>query len=185
MKTDARARYTRHVIEESFIALLRQKPAARITVRELCDACEINRATFYHHYKDVFDLLAQMEQALIDRFCALMGEQDYHDMTALHTRALLLLQQDRELYSVLCSANGSPDFSARLFNAVYRQAFPYLQSKVTHLDPATQNRLYQYLAHGGGYVMHAWAKEGMREPPEQVAAFLDKAARGVTAAFMP
>ena len=183
MKLDARARYTRHVIEESFVKLLRQKPAARITVRELCSICDINRATFYHHYRDIFDLLQQMEQALIDRFCQLISAGNYQDVTCLFLRVLEIFQHEGEVYTVLCGSNGSADFSARLFVTAYQQVFPLLQSKVAHLNETTQLQLYQFLSQGSGEVIHAWVKDGMKDSPQQVASFLTKAIHGVMAAF--
>ena len=39
-KTDARVRYTRRVIKESFLSLLSEKPVNKITVKEVCEAAE-------------------------------------------------------------------------------------------------------------------------------------------------
>ena len=46
MKIDPRIRYTRNIIQTSFLELLRQKPLENITVREICEKAEINRSTF-------------------------------------------------------------------------------------------------------------------------------------------
>ena len=54
---DARVRYTLKVIEDSFLELLGKKPLTKITVTELCQTSQINRATFYKHYLDIPDLL--------------------------------------------------------------------------------------------------------------------------------
>ena len=53
MKTDARVRYTVHMIQNIFLELLKEKPVAKITVKEICERAEINRSTFYKHYQDV------------------------------------------------------------------------------------------------------------------------------------
>lgn len=50
MKTDARVRYTVHMIQNVFLELLKEKPVAKITVKEICEHAEINRSTFYKHY---------------------------------------------------------------------------------------------------------------------------------------
>ena len=55
-KTDARIRYTQRVLKESFLTLLKQKPVNKITVKEVCEMAELNRATFYAHYSDCFAL---------------------------------------------------------------------------------------------------------------------------------
>lgn len=54
---DRRTRYTRCVIREALMEVLRVKPYSKITVTELCRLAEINRGTFYIHYFDVDDVL--------------------------------------------------------------------------------------------------------------------------------
>ena len=55
--TDRRTRYTRQIIKDSFLDLLKEKPFSKITVTELCRISEINRGTFYLHYYDIDDVL--------------------------------------------------------------------------------------------------------------------------------
>ena len=40
MKTDARVRYTRQIIQHVFIDLLKQKPLGKITVKEICEKAD-------------------------------------------------------------------------------------------------------------------------------------------------
>lgn len=54
---DRRTKYTRSVIREALMELLRIKPYSKITVTELCRLADINRGTFYIHYFDVDDVL--------------------------------------------------------------------------------------------------------------------------------
>lgn len=44
-----------------------------ITVRELTEMADLNRGTFYLHYKDVFDLLEQTEEELLTAFRQLLN----------------------------------------------------------------------------------------------------------------
>ena len=50
-KMDARKRYTQMVLKQSFLKLLKEKPVNRITVKEVCALAQLNRATFYAHYR--------------------------------------------------------------------------------------------------------------------------------------
>lgn len=61
---DRRVRRTRMRLQQAMLELLKEKDARSITVRELTQRADVNRGTFYAHYKDVFDLLDQMEQDL-------------------------------------------------------------------------------------------------------------------------
>ena len=67
-KTDARVRYTKRVLKESFLKLLKEKSVNKITVKEVCELAELNRATFYLHYSDCFALLESIEQELLEAF---------------------------------------------------------------------------------------------------------------------
>ena len=54
---DPRVRRTRRYIQEAFMTLLEEKGFSAVTVREITERAEINRATFYAHYPDKFGLL--------------------------------------------------------------------------------------------------------------------------------
>ena len=49
-KKDARKRYTQMVLKQSLLKLLKEKPVNKITVKEVCELAQLNRATFYAHY---------------------------------------------------------------------------------------------------------------------------------------
>ena len=68
MKNDPRTRYTRKVIQDAFLEILKEKPVSRITVKEVCDKAEINRGTFYRHYQDCYDLLDKIEEEGLKEF---------------------------------------------------------------------------------------------------------------------
>ena len=65
-----RVRYTKKVLRDSLLKCMRQKPIRKITVKEVCEMAELNRATFYSHYHDCFDLLEQIENDMLDHFRA-------------------------------------------------------------------------------------------------------------------
>lgn len=55
-----RVRLTKKLFRDSLIALLRKKKIYQITVSELCAAAELNRSSFYKHYGNVYDVLAEL-----------------------------------------------------------------------------------------------------------------------------
>lgn len=56
-KTDPRILRTRKLIMDSFIELSSKKEFKQITVKSITEEAMINRATFYYHFKDIYDLL--------------------------------------------------------------------------------------------------------------------------------
>ncbi|MEL6151836.1 MAG: TetR/AcrR family transcriptional regulator [Chloroflexota bacterium] len=53
---DPRVRRTRRLLMDALLNLLAEKSLQSITVREITQAATLNRATFYLHYTDKFDL---------------------------------------------------------------------------------------------------------------------------------
>lgn len=46
---------------------MENKKLSKITISELCAACNVNRKTFYYHFQDIYALLKWMlEQEAID-----------------------------------------------------------------------------------------------------------------------
>ncbi|WKA55461.1 TetR family transcriptional regulator [Planococcus shixiaomingii] len=56
-KTDPRVLRTRKLIMDSFIELSGVKEFKDITVKDITAEAMINRATFYYHFEDIYDLL--------------------------------------------------------------------------------------------------------------------------------
>ena len=48
------ATFTRKAIMQTFLHILKNKPLDRITVKDICEQCEINRNTFYYYFKDIY-----------------------------------------------------------------------------------------------------------------------------------
>lgn len=62
---DLREKKTKRSIKNAFLQLRAQKPLERITIKELAELAEISKATFYLHYKDVYDLSTQLQNEVI------------------------------------------------------------------------------------------------------------------------
>ncbi len=56
-KLDPRVKRTRNLIEQAFSALLAEKGFNSISVQDITERAEVNRATFYAHFSDKFALL--------------------------------------------------------------------------------------------------------------------------------
>ncbi|MFD0961683.1 TetR/AcrR family transcriptional regulator [Paenibacillus chungangensis] len=59
-KTDPRVLRTRKLIMDSFIKLSGEKEFKSITIKDITSEAMINRATFYYHFEDIYDLLEKV-----------------------------------------------------------------------------------------------------------------------------
>ena len=48
---------TKIAIAYAFKDLLSEKPINKITINDITEDCGVNRATFYYHFKDIYDLI--------------------------------------------------------------------------------------------------------------------------------
>ena len=101
MQTDLRTRYTRQVITDAFLQLLRQKPVERITVKEVCALAQINRSTFYRQYRDCFDLMDQLEQHGLACLDELLQNMEARGTQATLTAMLCALRDNDDLLGLL------------------------------------------------------------------------------------
>ena len=62
---DLRTEKTRRAIINAFIKLRSKKPTEKITIKELAENAQINKATFYLHYRDIYDLSVSLEREVV------------------------------------------------------------------------------------------------------------------------
>ncbi|MBR2877181.1 MAG: TetR/AcrR family transcriptional regulator [Clostridia bacterium] len=65
---DRRVKRTKKLLRDSLFALLQKKSINEITVTELTEVADINRATFYFYYTDIFDMLEQIQNEAYEIF---------------------------------------------------------------------------------------------------------------------
>ena len=74
-KTDRRVQYTKRALTSALIDLMRENHISKISVKALCAAADVNRSTFYAHYRNQYDLLAYIEaEALEDLKARLLAD---------------------------------------------------------------------------------------------------------------
>ncbi len=74
---DLRIERTKRSIINAFIELRSKKPLEKITVKELATLAFINKATFYLHYNDIYDLTEQLENETIDKIISCIPHPEY------------------------------------------------------------------------------------------------------------
>jgi AcrR family transcriptional regulator len=74
---DRRVKRTKKLLRDSLFSLLQEKSINEITVTELTEVADINRATFYFYYTDIFDMLDQIQNEAYEMFeDVLQGTED-------------------------------------------------------------------------------------------------------------
>ncbi len=147
-KTDARVRYTKNAIKEAFLACLEEKPVNRITVKEVCDRAQLNRATFYAHYRDCYDLLESLEGELLGEFEALLRYVDSPDLTALIEGIYALIDRNRDACRVLIFEKRSASLIRRMIEQAREKSLAVWRGQLPGIREDELEMLYTHLSHG-------------------------------------
>lgn len=181
MGIDARTRYTKMMIRESFIQLLKEQPVSKITVTKICEMAEINRATFYKYYEDAFDLLQKLEQELLEEILNSLSQFEQLSIRESFIQLLEHLKKRGEWFQIIGSSHGDPQFASRILSVCYENASFLIQKFFPHLTGTQKKWLYYFLAHGYGGLLGCWLDNGLLEPTEEIARFAEELLLKVTA----
>lgn len=156
---DSRGRRTEQAITASFLSLLEKKPISQITVTEVCQLAQINRATFYKHYLDVYHLQDALESQILEDLETFLRDHAFSESgnyEAMMTELLSYAKRYGHTFYLLCSSNAVSDLPARVFGLLYSLAFPILKEKLPNLSEEQAKLMYQYVSNGSGSVLRSW-----------------------------
>src|SRR5215470_13637762 len=71
-QTDLRIRRTHKFLQEAMIELIAEKGFDAITVGDIAERAMINRATFYRHYQDKYDLAVKIFEETVGHLVTTM-----------------------------------------------------------------------------------------------------------------
>ena len=169
MKTDHRMRYTKKVICDCFLDLLKDQPIQKITVKEICEKADINRSTFYRYYTDAYDLMEHIANEMWESFRQLINEMGFEDPYSALEVMFQSIKNERMQYIVLLSKNtGIEYYNTMVENsyAIFRSSF---ETRYPALTETQRRRVYYYLTDGCLAVTIDWIRGGMQESPAEMA----------------
>lgn len=169
---DRRIRKTKKVLKESLAVLLLQKKINNITVKELVDMADVNRGTFYLHYRDIYDMLSQIEAEMLN---------DLDNISKKFTAALLresarpyiceifqYIADNQTFCKMLLSPYGDMAFVDKLKKLVEEKCFCSLMESF----PENALQHYQYFASytvaGCIGLLQTWMESGMKVSPQEL-----------------
>ena len=149
---DKRFQFTELLIRKEFKKLIREYPIEKITVAELCRRCEINRGTFYLHYKDCYELLEVLGAELANKLGACMEDIFYSDtsLRAKVSQILSILYAEDQIGYILFVNDRSRCFEQLAENAKEATVSNWLER--SSLSRQQAELIYAYIS-GGCYVL--------------------------------
>ncbi|KOR26960.1 TetR/AcrR family transcriptional regulator [Clostridium sp. L74] len=168
IKGNRRILYTKKVIKESLIELLQHKKIHEVTVTDICKKANINRGTFYTHYKDAYDLLKSIEDELFNQILEYIEEtpvEDYKNILLL--KALELIDENKELCRILFSKQMENNIMDRIIYVANKAEIDKLISS-SKVDDVFLDYFIKYSVGGVFSVIQTWLENDLNESPQEI-----------------
>ena len=174
-KEDRRVLYTKMFLRESLLALMKEKPIAKITPTEICRHAKMNRNTFYAHYNSPEALLADIEDEFYEQVrhsieCSLKSG----GISVLLADICQAIYDHRDLCAVLFSDYGDNDFLRRIIDLAHESTMSGWKAAGLQHDNKQAEMLYCYSVNGSVSCIRKWVQDGMKYSPREIAEFIDR-----------
>lgn len=181
-KVDRRVKYTKMVLKESFINLLEKKDIAQITIKEICEDADINRATFYAHYNDQYDLMKKIENELLDNINDYLAgfDKKNNDMNAvlLAEKIFEYIKENARLCKLLLSERGDFSFQKQIVMLVYDLIITELTDN-SNLTKEDAEYVYSFTITGCVGIVQKWLNDDMKKSSHFMAEMVVKITLGL------
>ncbi len=171
-KTDRRVRKTKSQLKTGLAQLMREKSIREITVKELVDAVDINRSTFYLHYSDIPGLLAEVENEMMEEMQRAIREHPIDpgkDTVYYFIQDLFhVLDENRQIASALVGPHGDIGFVHKLEQLLEEKSRESLAALVPE-KTGEMKYFYSYCLNGCLGFVKTWLETGEKETPEYAA----------------
>lgn len=158
---DIRVKRTKKLLRKGVAELGKTKSINKITVKELTDLVEINRGTFYLHYKDVYDLVDSIENELCEEFdqkVLTITPEDilYRPIDVLES-FFEYFRIHRDIFDVLTGENGDTKFVYRFGELMNVKILELFNKIFPNMSMEKYDFAYSYGKFGYVGVLHCWA----------------------------
>ena len=121
---------TKRALANALKDLMREQPFAKISISDICDRCNMNRKSFYYHFKDKYDLFNwSFDTEFIECVNLSQSQGVLDERWELFECACVYFYENREIYRNALRVNGQNCFSDHLREF----CFPILKARIEEL----------------------------------------------------
>lgn len=178
-ETDRRVRKTRAQLRRALAELLAEGKEIRgITIRELTDRADVNRGTFYAHYKDIYDMVEQTENELFSEIETMLDayspDQLRRGVVPILRDVFQFVGRNQDLCRAFLGGEKADGFFRRLNNMIYQKCLREWDGLFQLGDLSGPNYALEFVVAGTVGLVRTWALRGFRESPVEMAELADR-----------
>lgn len=173
---DRRIRKTKAQIRHALTQLLMKKDLRDISVKELTDLADINRGTFYLHYRDIYDLFEQTENDILESFTSIIAKHRRRAQMPLMPvllEAFRFVEANSQAFIAILRTKETT-FLPRVIEMCRPQDPREWETLVGDVRPEEREYHYAFIAFGCIALLRLWFENGMAESAEAMAALAER-----------
>ena len=174
MKEDRRIKRTKKMLKDSLAALLMEKQDINlITVKEIVDLADLNRSTFYLHYRDIYDMLTQIENDMVEEINSI--ETKYSPSVLNKSPKLYLIDifkyvdENRTFCKMLLGSHGDMAFLEEIKKIFEKKCFYVITEGCSNKDLQKHQLFSTYAVSGCAGLLQNWLENDSKITPEGLA----------------
>ena len=179
MKTDRRTRYTKMVISEAFMELIKSKPIQKITVADICSLAEISRPTFYLHYSDIYALLDEIgENMIVSANLGEMSELKLGNPDKIHdiiVNLIRVVESNADIYRICVLERGTPTrLPAKIAEELNKTIMKKFEDENIFNEMADKKYILEFIQSTFNSIICCWLnKKENRESADELADIIE------------
>ncbi len=170
-KKDKRWIRTKLAIRDAFSQLLVEKDISKITVKEITEIAFINRNTFYAHYENVYALLNEIEDELLEVLKDLLDTIDFFEvqdnMYIVLKKITAIVYADVDFYSRLINSTSASNLIKKIKDYLKTSLISQIKEK-TNLDDNALDYILEYTLSGIFSVYQQWFESDRSQTLDEV-----------------
>ena len=171
---DRRVKYTKKVIRDTFIRLLSEKDLKRITVSEICKEADVNRATFYRYYLDVYDLINKIQADFVNELKEAANTEGKYSVSSFTKELLTVFLENKDLVKVLFNTNNNVYYLQDILELAYERCKEKWEQDLPNVLKEDIDYASIYIFNGALGVVNFWVKNDFDKDVDEVAEIIER-----------
>lgn len=168
-------------MDEALLTLLEKKDFAYITVKEICEAANVNRSTFYLHYETLGELLAESMEHMNQQFLDYMAQdaeafikklrscpkEELYLVTPEYLTPYLGYVREHKRMFRTATENAQTLGLSAAYDRMFRHVFTPILERY-HVPEENRAYIMSFYIHGLMAIIGDWLKDDCRDSIEHI-----------------
>lgn len=152
-------------IEQTFLKFLEKRPISEITIKDIVNACDLNRNTFYYYYKNIPDLLESVIKKMVDDILT-VHPPTYETLEDCFLAAINFASDNKQIISNIYHSTNRAIFERHLWHicdysiSSFFESYPFIEIEPSDSELLVLKDFFKFECFGFAI---DWINHGMPE----------------------